>query len=872
MDAQSDKKAIIEFLTHDLKGVSSDYIIELLNKTTWRTTARILGFEIKKYEHLQLAGRMLIYELEHTLTHSIDAYLRRIQYLLNPEIVAFMKNHSQQLDDMIEKRQDNYTTYDWFSANSLVKTYLTKVHNDFIIKGEAYYSSEDGHVCETPLQLWLRISVALYWKTGLPAIKEVFNQLCDGYYIPASPTIFNAGMGRAQMSSCFLLAVEDSLDSIYDKLKEQATISKNHGAVGVDLSRLRHSKIGPHGSSDGLIPWVQLYNQSTRAVNQGSKRKGATTLFCRPHHIDIFEFCEVSLKNGDIYSRAHDINTAIWFPWLFWKRLQDDAQWSMFCPAETPKLNDIYGIEWMKQYIAYENDPTVRRKTVKALDLMMHIIDIQRKTGMPYILHGDAMNMKSNQKNLGYLRSSNLCLEICEYSSETETPSCNLSSISLRAFVKKPYNHKNGYGAGHGENEVGDKDREKNIVAELRKCYDFNKLGYITARVTTNLNQVIEENRYMNDNIKRSNELHRPIGIGVSGFAETLHELDLPFQDEQNDVHPVTRILNKMIFACMYWNALASSVELAIERGHYTSFETSPIAQGEFQFDLWKQEYEMLKKHDLIDDRYRKKEDDNEIEPKTWGQKHVILSNNHTIKPTWDDLRKKIQAHGLRNSLFIALMPTATSAQPLRNCETVEAHQSHIYSRKVMKGAYPVVNRYLVADLDSIGLWTSDTIGLIQATKGSISMLSNFVLSNLNKYPDFKLENKSRLEWICQKYRTMWELSMRIFLQMAADRGRYVCQSQSTNIYLADPSNEQLIAVHAYAQAIGLKTGMYYLRSLAAMDPIKITVDPEIIKYVNSTGMNHDVKKETENKDKEIYSLKKSTKIVCNDEVCMACT
>lgn len=849
MNTEFNHLAAIEFLTRDLKGISVDYVNELLKKTDWQTTARILGFEIKKYENLQLAGRMIIYQLEQTLTNSMGAYLRRTQKIIKPEIANFIESHEKELNDIIENR--NKIEYDWFSANSLIKTYLTKITRPELLNpNEIYYLTEDGYLCETPAQLWLRIAISLYWKSGLHRIEEVFNQLYDGYYIPASPTIFNAGMNYGQLSSCFLLTVEDSLDSIYDKLKEAALYSKGTGASGIDLSSIRHSGIGLNGESSGLIPWVNLYNSSTRAVNQGSRRKGAATLFLRPHHIDIFEFCEVSLKTGDPYTRAHDVNTAIWFPWLFWDRLRKEQDWTLFCPAQTPKLNDIWGIEWIEQYLKYEQDPTIKKKVVKAKDLMMHIIRIQRKTGMPYICHGDAMNMKSNQKNLGYLRCSNLCLEICEYSSKDETSSCNLSSISLRMFVLKSYNH-----------------TAKNIFTELKECYDFDKLGYIVRNVVRNLNQVIDHNKYANENVKKSNERHRPIGIGVSGFAETLHELDLPFQDleNQDNIHPVTRTLNKMIFACMYWNALVQSVELSIECGKYSSFNDSPMAKGLFQFDLWKEEYELLKSEGLLDERYRKKEDDDEIDPSTWGQKDYTLLNCSVIEPTWDSLRKHIQTYGLRNSLLIALMPTATSSQPLRNGETVEAHQSHIYSRKVMKGAYPVVNRYLVKDLESIGLWTTDTIGFIQATNGSISMLENFVFDNLARYPDFKLEFKEKLNWICQKYRTMWELSMKIFLLMAADRGRYVCQSQSTNIYLDDPSDEQLLAIHLYAQAIGLKTGMYYLRSLAAMTPLKITVDPEIIKYVNSVKSSIKTKK-LENKRK----LNMST-MVCNDEICVSC-
>ena len=838
IDEQKDE---IKFLSKNLKGIKYEEIYELLEKTSWKTTARILGFKIINYDNLKLSGRMIIHDLKTKIGTSFKTYIDRMESLMNEDVVEFMKNHVEQLNILIQKMEEKDIKYDWFSSNSLMRVYLTKKIDPE--NKDNYYETENGYICETPVQLWMRISVALYWKKGLNEIKKIFNHLCKGYYIPASPTIFNAGMKRGQMSSCFLLAIDDNIESIYDKLKEQALISKNNGAVGVDMSLLRHSKIGEDGKSSGIFPWVHLYNSSTRAVNQNGKRKGASTLFCRPHHIDIYEFCEGALKTGDPYSRAHDVNYALWFPWLFWDRLEKDDKWTLFCPAETPKLNNTWGSEWIEQYIKYENDPNIPKKVIKAKDLMSHIVNIQRKTGMPYILHGDAVNMKSNQKNLGYIRSSNLCLEICEYSSSDETPSCNLSSISLKSFVKCKYDMTN----------------------SISKAYDFEKLGKISSQLVLNLNQVIEENKYFVETIKKSNNKHRPIGIGVSGFADMLHKLGLPFQDLNDDTkpHPVTSELNKMVFACIYWNALASSVYIAVETGKYSTFDGSPLSKGKFQFDLWKDEYESLKSLGMINDTIRIKEDDDEIEPKYWGQTSYKLSNGYVIKPTWVDLKIAIQKFGVRNSLLIALMPTATSAQPLRNSETVEAHQSNIYSRKVMKGAYPVVNRYLVKDLTKLGLWNNDIIALIQANNGSVSLLPNYVDFN---YPGF--EKWSELHDICNKYKTMWELSMKIFLKMAADRGRYVCQSQSTNIYLSDPSDEDLFAVHVYAQKLGLKTGMYYLREKAAIEPIKFSVDHSIMKFVDDTlkfSEENITKKET------IPKLTLKKKIVCNDEICISC-
>ncbi len=830
----------LERLLSDL-DVDLDYVNQLIKKNGWSTASRILGYDIIKYDNLQLAGRMAIDSVKRRIGNELDNYLIIMKPRLKEIIYQFIMSHQDQLQRMILSREKRDINYDWFSANSLVKTYLTK-------------DGIDGSPCETPLQLWMRISVTLYHKYGLDAIKVVFDQLCDGYYIPASPTIFNAGMRTGQMSSCFLMTVDDSLDSIYDRLKDSAGTSKRMGANGIDMSRLRDSNIGLDGKSNGIMPWVKLFNESTRAVNQNGKRKGATTVYNRPHHTNIFEFCEGPLKSGDQYMRAHDVNYALWMPWLFWKRYKNDGDWTLFCPNKTRELNDIWGIEWMERYEAYEKDLSVPKKVVKARKLLDHIMDIQRKTGMPYMLNCDAINMKCNQKNLGYIRCSNLCLEITEFTSDDEIASCNLSSISLRMFVKSKYKY--------NENKFGDLSFSPIIMAqELRKCYDFDKLGEITRRVVVNLNRVIEENSYYNDQIKRSNDRNRPIGIGVSGFADALHELDIPFQDpdKQDMPYPPTKELNKMIFACMYWNALASSVDQAIKYGKYESYEGSPISKGKFQFDLWKDEYTVLKMHGMIDDRFRKEEDDDEISPTEWDQYEYTLSNGYIIGPSWTDLRCAIKKYGIRNSLLIALMPTATSSQPLRNAETVEAHQSNIYSRKIMNGAYPVINRYMVKDLEELGLWSRETIDLIQSDGGSIKNIKKFAEAYPDKYPDYKPSD--RLEWVIQKYKTMWELSMFIFMDMAADRGRYVCQSQSLNIYLEDPSDEQLIAVHMYGNDIGLKTGMYYLREKAARDPIKITVDPDIINFIPST-----ISIDYEEEKKEITSS-----IICNDEICIAC-
>ena len=873
-------KEIVNNISKDLKCVDYDYVHSLLDIHSWESTSKILGYDVREYDHLILAGRMIIYSLKSKLGSSLSDYVGRMNGRLKPSMREYIRNNEKILQNMYDEIDRDDNKYDWFSANSIIKTYLSK-------------NGKGGDPIETPNQMRLRIAIALYKNKGLNEIRTCLNDMANEYYIPASPTIFNAGMSTGQMSSCFLLSVEDSLDSIEESHTDIAFISKSNGATGFDVSRIRHSKIGLDGDSDGLVPWLYYYNALIRAVNQNGRRKGAATAYCRPHHIDIYEFCEMSLKTGDHYSRAHDMNFAVWFPRLFWQRIRTNSDWTMFCPNETKTLNDIWGDEWEQEYIKYENNTelNIKRKVVKAQHLLIHMINCQRKSSMPYILHCDAVNMKSNQNNLGYIRNSNLCLEICEYSAPDEIASCNLSSISLRSFVKKPFSLPAPAPTLANEGNTVDNINiglEKDMCEGLVDSYDFDHLGVISRRVTQNLNKVIEENTYTNIKIKNSNERHRPIGIGVSGFGDMLAGLDLPFESSSAVIarvrlHPVTKQLNKMIFACMYWNSMAESVELAIELGKYETFDGSPLSKGKFQFDLWADETKYLKSKGRLNETCRTVEDDTPIDPQSWSQKPISLSNGDIILPSWDDLRRCVQKYGVRNSLLIALMPTASSSQPLRNSETVEAHQSNIYSRKLLSGAYPVVNRYLVSDLKHLNVWNKYTVNLMQADNGSISKLGKYVSANPDKYPEFVGSDAhyERLNWLMNKYRTMWELKMKTFLFLASDRGRYVCQSQSTNLYLEDPSDDQLCAIHQLTDALGLKTGMYYLREGAAVSPIKFTVDPEIISFVNfveadehiiEMGNNKTVDNEAKmsNISGKEYQVNGKT-YICEDDVCIAC-
>ena len=856
--SDTDEESALQEMARDLEHVDLNSILPILGRKGWESTARILGYDISQYQNLILSGRMAIWDIKRKMPSTVLEYIEILKHRFDEPVLNFLTGNAEELQEMVNGKSHTDLNFDWFSAQSLIRTYLSR-------------PSAKESICETPRHMWMRIAVAHYHNEGMERVEIMFNDLCDQYFITASPTIFNAGFKKGQMASCFLITIADNLESIlYTGVGDQGIISKNNGGIGLDLSRLRHSEIGSFGESNGLGNWLHLYNAVARAVDQGSRRKGACSVYCRTHHIDIYEFCEKPLKTGDHYERAHDLNFAIWFPRLFWRRLEKDEDWTLFCPNKTVKLNELWGFEWEKQYEEYEQDLSVPRKLVKARHLMEHITSIQRRTGMPYIMHADACNGKSNQKHLGYIRQGNLCLEIIQFTNDEEIAVCNLSSLSLRAFCS---------GSKTG-----------NLIEDV----DFDQMGIITRRSIENLNQLVDKNFYPLEKCRKSNMRHRPVGLGVSGFAEMLHELDLPFHDPEHPTqpHPQTKQLNKMIFACMYWNSLAQSVIMSARDGPFETFVGSPTSEGKLQFDLWADEFKELKKHDRLDSRFRKPEDDIPTDPFEWHQKAVELPNGDVIQPTWKDLKQCIHEYGLRNSLLIALMPTASYAQPLRNTESVEAPQSCIYSRKVMNGAYPVVNRYMVEDLQKLGLWNRSTVDLIQADQGSISKLTDYVKTNLSSFSGFNnsMESWKRLGWIQHKYKTMWELSMKIFLQLAADRGRYVDQSQSTNVYLSDPTDDQLIAIHLHTHHLGLKTGMYYLRTSAAVDPIKFTVDPDIIKFVKGVEVEHLAEEEEVSSDSSPDSSsgesspsirssgslpngigKNGKKIVCDGVVCINC-
>ena len=852
-------QTIVKKLVGVLPSIDQDHVCDLVDRFGLYGAARILGYDVSHYNNLLMAGRLAIEHLCNNAPKTVLVYSEIMKERLNKSTYNFIQTYFEQLQRAIDNNKHLDYDHDWFSANTMITMY-SAVPN----------YGEDS--VETPQYTWMRIAIQMFYDhpQAVERVIGAYTEMAEGWYTPASPTIFNAGMKEPQCSSCFLISIGDDLEQILKTgIYRAGMISKSSGGLGFDISPVRHSEISNYGMSHGIVPMIQLYNAMVRYVDQGGRRKGAVTIFLRPHHIDVEDFIDLTRKVGDKYARAHDINTCLWTSWIFWERVRTNGKWTLFCPARTAHLNELYGEAFTKAYIETENDPTIlphHKKTISARKLYEKILSVQRESGMPYLMNGDAANLKSNHRHNGYIKSSNLCLEVIEYTDDETIAVCNLHSLSLRMYAKHAVDFNN-----------------KDVHEALRKAIDFQQLSYISRRVVENLNAVIDHNWYPLDKhdeegnvlkakiINKSNKKHRPVGMGVSGWAEMLHILDLPFE------HPLTSEANKMVFACMYWNALAQSVELAVLNGAYDTFPGSPASEGKLQFDLWKEEFKILGPNGA-----RKEGDDEPISPALWNQRaFVILGKDHSvvdvIQPTWDDLKRCIMKYGLYNSLLLANMPTASTAQVRRNCESVEAHQNNLYSRKVLKCSYPVLNRYLVADLGELGAWNSTTVDYMRISNGSIQGFSKYIADNAASFPDFN-GNTVRLAHIEKKYKTMWEISQKTLLRQAADRGRYIDQSSSTNIFMKDVTDEKLQACHIYANMLGLKTLMYYLRTKGG-ETIKFTADPNMIQHIRGVKVE---KAEDEEKVEKVAKvddsviiepkINKETKFVCTDDVCVSCT
>ncbi|KAF9351158.1 Ribonucleoside-diphosphate reductase large subunit [Mortierella sp. NVP85] len=639
--------------------------------------------------------------------------------MISDETYSSVMKHADRLNSAIIYDRD--FGFNYFGFKTLERSYLLKI---------------DGKVAERPQHLLMRVAVGIHGDNVDAAI-ETYNFMSEKYFTHASPTLFNSGTPRPQMSSCFLLTMkEDSIEGIYETLKTCAMISKTAGGIGLNIHNIRASGsyiAGTNGYSNGLIPMLRVFNNTARYVDQGgNKRPGAFAMYLEPWHADVFDFLDLRKNTGKEENRARDLFFALWIPDLFMKRIEENGDWSLFCPAEAPGLQDVWGEKFEELYTSYEREGRAR-KTIKAQKLWFAILESQTETGTPYMLYKDACNRKSNQQNLGTIKCSNLCTEIVEYSSPEEVAVCNLASIALPAFVTNA------------------------------TTFDFKMLHKITKVLTRNLNKIIDRNYYPVPEAERSNKRHRPVGLGVQGLADAFFKMRMPFDSQE------ARKLNILIFETIYHAALETSCELAQEEGTYETYEGSPVSKGILQPDMWG-----VTPSDLWD---------------------------------WKTLRENIAKHGVRNSLLVAPMPTASTSQILGNNECFEPYTSNIYTRRVLAGEFQVVNPWMLKDLVDRGLWNDSLKNRIIADNGSIQNISGIP-------DDLKL-----------LYRTTWEISQKAIIDMAADRGAFIDQSQSLNIHMADVNFGKLTSMAFYGWKKGLKTGMYYLRTRAAVDAIKFTVD-----------------------------------------------
>jgi ribonucleoside-diphosphate reductase alpha subunit len=670
-----------------------------------------------------LATRIVASNIQKVCPNNFHLAMRKLQKagVITDEVVEI----AQQVKEHIKSDRD--FDFGYFGLKTLEKSYLQRV---------------DGKLIETPQYMFMRVAIGIHGK-DVPSVLDTYDKMSQGLFIHATPTLFNAGTPRPQMSSCFLIANKaDSIDGIYGTLTECAQISKWAGGIGMHIHDIRANKSrirGTNGQSDGIIPMLRVFNATARYVNQAGRRKGSIAVYLEPWHSDIMDFLELRLNQGDEEARCRDLFSAMWIPDLFMKRVEEGGNWSLFCPDKAKGLSDVYGQDFEDLYTKYEEEG-LANATVPAADVWKAILKSQTETGTPYMLYKDACNSKSNQKNLGVIKSSNLCTEILEYTDKEETSVCNLASIALPKYVNKE-----------------------------TKTFDYDKLHEVTKTVTKNLNRVIDRNFYPVETARRSNMKHRPIGLGVQGLADVFILCGLPFDCEES------RLMNAHIFETMYHAALEASSELAEVEGSYESFKGSPAAEGVLQPDMWDGETKFSGRYD------------------------------------WDAMRERVKAKGLRNSLLMAPMPTASTAQILGNNECFEPYTTNIYLRRTLAGEFVVVNKHLVDDLKKVGLWSKEMKDLMVKAGGSIQ--------NIVDIPDD----------IKQLYKTVWEISQKCIIDMAADRGRFIDQSQSMNLFMESPTLSKLSSMHMYAWKAGLKTGMYYLRSKAKARPIQFSLEPDCV-------------------------------------------
>ncbi len=643
--------------------------------------------------------------------------------LIADDVYAIIQENKDKLDSSIIYDRD--FRYDYFGFKTLTRSYLMKL---------------EGEIVERPQHMLMRVSVGIH-KGDINGAIKTYNLMSEGWFTHATPTLFNSGTPKPQMSSCFLLTMkEDSIEGIYDTLKSCAQISQSAGGIGLSIHdvRAKGSYIkGTNGESNGIVPMLRVFNDTARYVDQGGgKRKGSFAIYIEPWHADVFDFLDLKKNHGKEEQRARDLFYALWIPDLFMKRVKENGDWTLMCPHECPGLSDTHSAEFEALYMKYESEGK-GRKTIKAQDLWFKILESQIETGTPYMLYKDAANAKSNQQNLGTIKSSNLCTEIIEYTAPDEVAVCNLASLALPKYVKED------------------------------KTFDHQRLFDVTYEATMNLNKIIDGNFYPVEEARNSNMRHRPIGLGVQGLADTFITMGFPFESEE------ARQLNKDVFETIYYASMTASKDLSKVEGPYETFSGSPVSKGVFQFDMW------------------------DVTPSDRWE--------------WDVLKEEVKEHGVRNSLLLAPMPTASTAQILGNNECFEPYTSNVYTRRVLSGEFIVVNKHLLKDLVREGLWTKDMRAKIMTANGSVQKID---------------EVPQRLKDL---YKTAWEISQKAIIEQAADRGAYICQSQSLNIFMENANFGKLTSMHFYGWEKGLKTGMYYLRTKAATDAIKFTIEKEVV-------------------------------------------
>ena len=713
-------KKVIEGL---FDGVTTSELDNLAAETAASLTT-------KHPDYALLASRIAVSNLHKNTVKSFSETMKMLYEYVDPkngkkaplladDVYEIIEKNSEELDSSIIYDRD--FGFDYFGFKTLEKSYLLKL---------------DGKIAERPQHLFMRVAVGIH-KEDIESAIKTYNLMSERWFTHGTPTLFNAGTPKPQMSSCFLLTMkDDSIDGIYDTLKQTAKISQSAGGIGLSIHNVRATGSyisGTNGTSNGIIPMLRVFNDTARYVDQGGgKRKGAFAIYLEPWHADIFEFLDLRKNHGKEEMRARDLFYALWVSDLFMQRVEANEDWSLFCPHEAPGLADCHGKEFEKLYKKYEKEGRAR-KVIKAQELWFAVLDAQVETGTPYLLYKDAANNKSNQQNLGTIKSSNLCTEILEYTSADEIAVCNLASLALPRYVI------------NGE-------------------FDHQKLYDVTYQVTLNLNKVIDHNYYPVEEARYSNLRHRPVGLGVQGLADAFILMRMPFES------PEAKKLNIEIFETIYFAAMTASKDLAIKEGAYETFKGSPLSKGQFQFDLW------------------------------------------NVKPTsgrwdWENLRLDVMNHGVRNSLLVAPMPTASTSQILGNNECFEPYTSNIYTRRVLSGEFIIVNKHLLRDLVNRGLWDTAMKDKIITANGSIQDIAEIP------------------QELKDLYKTVWEIKMRDIIDMAADRGAYICQSQSLNLFINSPNASKLTSMHFYAWKKGLKTGMYYLRTQAASQAVKFTVE-----------------------------------------------